>query len=121
MVWQETCQMIQYNQLDQMMHLPAGCVLRSYTWHRMCKRILAVVFWLNDQVVVNGTVREYIEIDFEDAFDWFTADDEWTIEVDENQPVLVAESVEITDEGFFDNGLGTGPAYLIRPMHQPVR
>jgi hypothetical protein len=68
--------------------------------------------WLNHQVQVTGTILQYDEINFESDYDWFAPDADWSVEVDENQTVLVADSLLRLDEGAFDPGLGVGPGII---------
>lgn len=68
--------------------------------------------WLNNQVQVTGTLRQYVQAEFEQEFDWFQPGTEWEGEIEENQPYLVADSVTRLEEGVFDTGLGRGTGAL---------
>jgi hypothetical protein len=68
--------------------------------------------WLNNQVQVTGTLRQYVEAEFEQEFNWFQPGAEWEGEIEESQPFLVADSVTRLEEGVFGEGLGRGTGGL---------
>lgn len=68
--------------------------------------------WLNNQVQVTGTLRQYVEAEFEQEFNWFQPGAEWEGEIEESQPFLVADSVTRLEEGAFETGMGRGTGEL---------
>lgn len=68
--------------------------------------------WLNNQVQVTGTLRRYVQAEFERDFDWFQPGAEWEGEIEEDRPYLVADSVTRLEEGVFGEGLGRGTGEL---------
>jgi hypothetical protein len=50
--------------------------------------------WLDESVEAMGTLREYNQAEFEREFSWFDADAAWVAEVEEGQPVLIADMIE---------------------------
>jgi hypothetical protein len=50
--------------------------------------------WLNEPVETMGTLREFNEAEFEREYSWFDADAAWVTQIEEGQPVLVADMIE---------------------------